>query len=81
MFHLEQYLSEIGGFEEFLRRAGTKVKQIRRPETQNPRVDFVPHLGLSGKSIHLHTCLKKRRQIIQECPSCRMCNTSANEDS
>lgn len=38
------YVSQVGGFQELLRRARTKVEEIGRPETQDPGVDFVPHL-------------------------------------
>lgn len=38
------YVSQIGGFQELLRRSRTKVEQIGRSETQDPGVDFVSHL-------------------------------------
>lgn len=38
------YVSQVGGFQELLRRSRTKVEQIGRSETQDPGVDFVSHL-------------------------------------
>ncbi len=40
----QTYVSQVGGFQEFLRRARTKVEKIGWSETQDPGVDFVPGL-------------------------------------
>lgn len=52
------HLSESRCLQELLRGAGSKIKEIRRPQSQNPGIHFVSFLerfsDLIFRSIRLH---------------------------